>query len=279
MKLMKLKEEFPYIFNSQVQVLIQLVAKMKRLIRELMKINEWSLEGNAILAIMFKEIMRQEPFLEEIKLQRRRNRNENDRDFKVHLFNEQTVMVFVNMLDEVGRIVKTSKNLPALLGYSPHELKGIELDTLLLASMKDHHIKNMSNFINAYDKRQALNPRSVDFYINNSRYELQKINVGYNLVMSSFNMFQMCGIISRVEHEGDILILNSHGNLEGCTRQIGLEFGLIEVAGTSMNKFNVLCLLPALLKYGNKDVSLKTIMFNVKNIRSNVLGSSPKSPE
>jgi hypothetical protein len=29
-------------------------------------------------------------------------------------------MVFVNMLDEMGKIVKTSKNLPTILGYNPN---------------------------------------------------------------------------------------------------------------------------------------------------------------
>jgi hypothetical protein len=45
-------------------VLIIFVTKIKTLIRELMRINEWSLEGQAILTIMFASIMRDEEFLE-----------------------------------------------------------------------------------------------------------------------------------------------------------------------------------------------------------------------
>lgn len=130
-------------------------------------------------------------------------------------------MVFVNMLDQIGKIVKTSKNLPCILGYNPHELEGIHIDTLLLHSMKDFHIANMSKFINSYDIIQALNPRSVDFYINTNKYELIPINVGYNLVMSSFNMFQMCGIIYKKIIDEDIIILNYCGNIQGFTSRIG----------------------------------------------------------
>lgn len=88
--------------------------------------------------------------------------------------------------------------------------------------MKNYHIQHMTNFIDRYDKKSALNPRNVLFYINNHNYELQKIDVSYNFVMSSFNLFHMCGIIKKIDFEGDIVILNKYGNVEGFTKKIGI---------------------------------------------------------
>ena len=67
-----------------------------------------------------------------------------------------------------------------------------------MTSMRVFHIQHMTNFIDNYDKRRALNPRNVLFYINNHKYELQKIDVGYSFVMSSFNLFHLCGIINKI---------------------------------------------------------------------------------
>jgi hypothetical protein len=87
--------------------------------------------------------------------------------------------------------------------------------------MKAYHIQHVSNFIDSYDKVRALNSRNVLFYINNNNYELQKVDVKYNFVMGSFNMFQMCGIINKVELDGDVIILNKIGNIQGFTKKIG----------------------------------------------------------
>lgn len=79
--------------------------------------------------------------------------------------------------------------------------------------MKVHHINNLSRFINNYDKAKAMSQRTVLFYMNNNNYELQKVDVGYNLVMSSFYSFLVCGIIKKVNQDGEAIILNSEGNI------------------------------------------------------------------
>jgi hypothetical protein len=142
------------------------------------------------------------------------------------------------------------------------------VDSILLPSMKVHHIKNLCRFIKSYDKTQAMSPRTVLFYMNNNNYELQRVDVGYNLVMSSFYSFSVCGIIKKANHNGEVIILNSEGNIEGCTRNLGYLLGFNKIFGPKMNRFNVRSLIPALIKYGNQDVNIRTIIFKVKNMES-----------
>jgi hypothetical protein len=47
---------------------------------------------------------------------------------KSRLFNKKTAAVFINILDEVGKIAKVSKNIPAVLGYSPRDLLGLSIN-------------------------------------------------------------------------------------------------------------------------------------------------------
>lgn len=47
---------------------------------------------------------------------------------KARLFNKKTAAIFINILDEVGKIAKVSKNIPAVLGYSPRDLLGLSIN-------------------------------------------------------------------------------------------------------------------------------------------------------
>ncbi len=51
------------------------------------------------------------------------------------------------MLEEVGKIVKVSKNLPGVLGFLPSNLIGLSINEILPFSIKPHHDAALLSFI------------------------------------------------------------------------------------------------------------------------------------
>ena len=62
---------------------------------------------------------------------------------KSFVFENRTVLIFINAIDEVGKIIKTSKNVKQVFGYQSHELEGIYIDSLLIPSMKNFHSQHV----------------------------------------------------------------------------------------------------------------------------------------
>ena len=58
---------------------------------------------------------------------------------KTRLFNKKTTAIFINILDETGRITKVSKNLSAVLGHSPSDLLGKSINEIIPFSIQPNH--------------------------------------------------------------------------------------------------------------------------------------------
>ena len=215
---------------------------------------------------MFGQFMQDSGFVESFRSGDKYNSHRTDRRLKETLFDENTVMVFLNMLDEMGRIVRTSKNLPNILGYNPHELEGIEIDDLLVDSMRGHHLGRINEYVDQYCHDVALKPRTVHSYAFNNKLELQRVDVNYNMVMSCYSMFQICGVLQKVPPPGEVILLDRHGFVQGYSHGIGSELGIVEVKGNALHSCNLFPLLPCLIKYAEEDqVTIKTIFFRPKN--------------
>jgi hypothetical protein len=81
--------------------------------------------------------------------------NETQKDFKETIFNEKSVVVFINILEEIGKVVKISKNLPAVLGYEPTNLLGLSINEIIPMAVKVHHDQNLLDFIDRYSSKTS----------------------------------------------------------------------------------------------------------------------------
>lgn len=74
---------------------------------------------------MFVRLLNDQEFVRQLDI---RNRNHTEpvahKILKELLFGEQTAVLFLNIQEDVGKIVKVSKNLPAVLGYASSSLVG-----------------------------------------------------------------------------------------------------------------------------------------------------------
>lgn len=62
--------------------------------------------------------------------------NDSQKELKEKLFNDKSVVLFINILEEIGKVVKISKNLPAVLGYEPTNLLGLSINEIIPFSIK-----------------------------------------------------------------------------------------------------------------------------------------------
>ncbi len=99
--------------------------------------------------------------------------NKAQKEVRIKLFNETTAVIFINILDEVGKIVKVSKNLPSVLGYAPHNLIGLSINEIIPFSIKPHHEENLIRFIEHYSKKSMRSDPKIQFFAYNSSFHLQ----------------------------------------------------------------------------------------------------------
>ena len=111
------------------------------------------------------------------------------------LFNDKSVAVFINILEELGKVVKISKNLPTVLGYESSNLLGLSINEIIPFSVKKYHDENLLDFIDRYSVKEAKKNPMLNFFAYNSDFHLQEINIRYSWVMNDFSSFYMAGIL------------------------------------------------------------------------------------
>jgi len=69
----------------------------------------------------------------------------------------------------------------------------------------------------------------IQFYSYNNKFNLQEVCIRYNWIMSYFNIFQLCGVMEKIEDNKEVILIDYFGNLEGWTKKIGEEFNFDEI--------------------------------------------------
>lgn len=85
--------------------------------------------------------------------------NDNQKTVKLKLFNDKSVVIFINILEEIGKIVKISKNLPTVLGYEPNNLLGLSINEIIPFSIKECHDQNILDFLETYSTKESTKKR------------------------------------------------------------------------------------------------------------------------
>ena len=61
------------------------------------------------------------------------------KQIKTRLFNRKTTAIFINILDEPGKITRVSKNLSAVLGHLPSDLLGKKINEIIPFTIQPFH--------------------------------------------------------------------------------------------------------------------------------------------
>ena len=118
LKFMQSKEGRKETLALVVAKLMDTLEENQVVIRELFQLNEYSPEVKFLLIKTYGMLYNDVNFLKET--QKWMNESlliENQKELKEKLFHEKSVAVFINILEELGKVVKISKNLPSVLGY------------------------------------------------------------------------------------------------------------------------------------------------------------------
>jgi transcriptional regulator with PAS, ATPase and Fis domain len=154
LRLLQSKDPKREIFAHEVKHLVNLINKNKEVIERMRCINDMSVEGQSLMRIMFSEFYND---LEFIKDMEQRSRlyvaSIAQKQVKARLFNKKTTAILINILDEPGKINKISKNLPAVLGYSPDDLLGKSINEIIPFSIQPFHDEILLKFMETYSKK------------------------------------------------------------------------------------------------------------------------------
>jgi PAS domain S-box-containing protein len=121
------------------------------------------------------------------------------KQIKTRIFNKKTTAIFINILDETGRITKVSKNLPAVLGHSPSDLLGKSINEIIPFTIQPFHDDILIKFVERYSKKTMRSDPKIQFFAYNKNFHLQECAIRYNFVMSYFETFQLSGVCRKVE--------------------------------------------------------------------------------
>lgn len=109
-------------------------------------------------------------------------------------------------MEELGKVVKISKNLPTVLGYEPANLLGLSINEIIPFSVKNYHDENLLEFIERYSNSEAKKNSTLNFYAYNSEFHLQEVIVRYSWVMNDFSSFYMAGIVERIDSNAHVIL-------------------------------------------------------------------------
>ena len=120
------------------------------------------------------------------------------KQIKTRLFNRKTTAIFINILDEPGKITRVSKNLPAVLGHSPSDLLGRSINEIIPFTIQPFHDEILIKFAQKYSKKTMRSDPKIQFYAYNKDFHLQECIIRYNFVMSYFSSFELSGVCRKI---------------------------------------------------------------------------------
>lgn len=140
----------------------------------MMEINDLSSEGIELIRIMFIDFYSDLGFVDEIQSKSRvRIVSLAQKQIKIRLFDKKACVVFLNILDEPGKITRVSKNLPAVLGHSASELVGKSINDIIPFTIQPFHDDILINFTQQYSKKKIRTDPRIQFYAYTKDFRLQ----------------------------------------------------------------------------------------------------------
>lgn len=128
----------------------------------------------------------------------------------------------------------------------------------------------ISKFVETYSKKDHRKNKSsnVDFYAYNREGHLESVHLNYYFNFSPTN-FELCGLVKQVPCDYPVVLLDSEGQLEGWTSDLGTTFQLDKFSQSDCMQYNFLVLLPSLVKYLPQDkvAEVKTFFFVPRKLK------------
>ena len=132
----------------------------------------------------------------------------NNQSLSKKLFSDKSVVFFLNILEQIGKIMSISKNLPSVLGYQTSNLQGLSINEIIPLSIKPFHDEHLTIFTKTVSSKQPKKNNNIRFFCYNSDFNLQEINVSYNWVMNDFSAFRLAGIMEKIQSDQHVILLN-----------------------------------------------------------------------
>ena len=223
MKLLQAKEPLNLTLGESVNRIMDLLIGNQHRIKKILQLNENSSEAFFLLGKTFGEMCLDSEFVgEQEKWKMELNGLGTAKEIKTQLFSEGTSVIFLNVLEDVGKISRVSKNIPAVLGYSSSELLGISINEILPEGLRKYHDSMLNRFVETYSggtKREV----GIRFYAIAKGLHLVEVEVHFHWVLTDFEAFHLAGVVERVDSDTEVILTDDQGCLQGWTKRIGEE--------------------------------------------------------
>lgn len=67
----------------------------------------------------------------------------------------------------------------------------------------------------------SVKTKKIVSYAYNNKILLEPLTITTSFVINPLTSFQLCGIVKKLDYTKEVILLNEHGFLEGCTKIIG----------------------------------------------------------
>lgn len=112
--------------------------------------------------LFFRQLYNDCVFVREINSKFRDEINQiNHRRIQKQLFTKEVALIVVNVLDEVGKITKVSKNIPHVLGYTAYSLVGLSINELIPFTIRNVHDDILRKFVSNFTSDVLREKHSV----------------------------------------------------------------------------------------------------------------------
>lgn len=116
-----------------------------------MKINSERIQGKYMLKLLFEDLHKDSEFEKGLEEKHREYiLSAIQMSYRKKLFNSKTSVIFINALDEVGKVTKVSNNIVDILGYNAHHLIGSSICEIIPHSLRATHTNSILRYIKIY---------------------------------------------------------------------------------------------------------------------------------
>ncbi|KAL4432635.1 hypothetical protein ABPG74_004928 [Tetrahymena malaccensis] len=145
--------------------------------------------------------------------------NLKQEDLGVNLFNEDSFVISINLLEPLGNIQDVSNNVQNIIGYSKDQLIGKNINTIMPQIIQIHHRKFLNKF--CYDSKDIITIQNRLLFCIDVQGFLNPIEIRVKLDSSNQEQYRACGFLKKGNTGNDYILFDiSTLKIDSCNQKL-----------------------------------------------------------
>ncbi|EAS02434.2 PAS domain S-box protein (macronuclear) [Tetrahymena thermophila SB210] len=132
--------------------------------------------------------------------------NLKQEDLGINLFNEDSFVISINLLEPLGNIQEVSNNVQNIIGYTKDQLIGKNINMIMPQIIQIHHRKFLNKF--CYDSKEVYTISNRLFFCIDIQGFLNPVELRVKLDSSNQEQYRACGYLKKGNTGNDYILFD-----------------------------------------------------------------------